>query len=94
MSLILISSLFLGAKSCTALSKPSQNFSEEISKSFSNASKYIPLEEKQKLSIIQAILSISENGVKFPRKEALSKENIINLTKILRNYLNQVNDIS
>ena len=67
---------------------------EEISKSFSNASKYIPLEEKQKLSIIQAILSISAKGVKLPRKEALSRGNIINLTKILRNYLNQVNDIS
>ena len=67
---------------------------EEISKSLSNASKYIPLEEKQKLSIIQAILSISAKGVKLPRKEALSRGNIINLTKILRNYLNQVNDIS
>jgi hypothetical protein len=62
---------------------------EEISKSFSKISEYVPLDEKQKLSIVQAIFLISSEGVKLPRKETLSKKNVINLTNLLKEYLHK-----
>lgn len=66
---------------------------EEISDALDNIDNFLFPSHSEKISILQALFSISSAGIKMPREGTLDQDNVKNMTQILLEYIEDNNDV-